>query len=429
MTHLEYTTDAPYGQDGSWQDKSIAATLPYTQTGTPSTLAGLLDSLVADLPGVKAHGHDSFRFWCTQEHKKRHAPAWVAVLDGKVRIGCYDDQGHNDDLWRQHVGPYLVRDQSPRDWLAPLAVAGVSRVASGQFADAIIYGPIWAGPYLLPIEQRELDRRDELAELAGYNLLRGAIADQMGQALPTLSLSQYQDQPTIGQMLRQTGRIGRPEPPKQEMVRRGIRDSEAPIYPAAPKVYVAPGWVGPYCLIDTNVKRRQRSDSQQVQTGFNCGDCGPCLANWQYRKRHKYEWLTSGKPEQTIVIVSGLIDDDVASAAAIAIGRAGDADRSVFLVRNPLTYHWDTAVVFHCPLSPKERLNIQRGRDRAGQDCTIETRAMCGLEIVETWVPTKKRTPGYHQPCRFVAAGIAQPTEREYAYSDGFVVKAYGGAR
>ena len=45
--------------------------------------------------------------------------------------------------------------------------------------------------------------------------------------------------------------------------------------------------------------------------------------------------------------------------------------------------------MFHSALPPKARLNIQRGRDRAGQDCTIETRAVAGVEIVETWVPTK----------------------------------------
>ena len=36
------------GQDGSGPDKSTATILPYTQLGTVSTLAGLLDSLVAD---------------------------------------------------------------------------------------------------------------------------------------------------------------------------------------------------------------------------------------------------------------------------------------------------------------------------------------------------------------------------------------------
>ena len=222
-----------------------------------------------------------------------------------------------------------------------------------------------------------------------------------------------------------TGRIGgQPDTEIPENGAVGHRAPETPLCPTAPKVYIPPGWVGPFCLIDTNVKRRQRSDAQTVQTRFSCGTCAPCLANWRYRKRHRFEWETSGKPEQTIVIVSGLIDDDVASAANISIGNSGKGHRSVFLIRNPLTYHWDTAVVFHDSQSAKVCLNIQRGRDRAGQDCTIETRAVSGAEIEATWVPTKKRTPGWHKPCRFVTGGNMQAKEREYEYNDGYVCKA-----
>ena len=345
MTHLDNTTITPNGQGSSGHDKSNAAPSPYTHFDAPSTLAGLLDSLVAD-----AHAELG-----TQPPTPTALDVFLAdlVADAAAELAA-ERYGSNAPVY--HASAAIHGDD------ADLLQRILSLPADG------VLSPAWGTVYA-------------------------------------------------------TGRTpGKPE--NQELVGMGIRDENTPICPSAPKVYIAPGWVGPFCLIDSNVKRRQRSDSQQVQTCFNCGDCGPCLTNWQYRKRHKYEWLTSGQPEQTIVVVSGLFDDDLASVAAIAIGRAGDADRSVFLVLNKLTYHWDAAVVFHSALPPKARLNIQRGRDRAGQDCTIETRAVAGVEIVETWVPTKKRTPGYHQPCRNVAAGIAQPTEREYAYSDGFVVKA-----
>ena len=48
MTHLDNTTITPNGQGSSGHDKSNAAPSPYTHFDTPSTLAGLLDSLVAD---------------------------------------------------------------------------------------------------------------------------------------------------------------------------------------------------------------------------------------------------------------------------------------------------------------------------------------------------------------------------------------------
>ena len=221
-----------------------------------------------------------------------------------------------------------------------------------------------------------------------------------------------------------TGRIGGESTPYAKNGAVWHRGSETPLCHTAPKVYNAPGWVGPYCSTDTNVKRRERSDAQSMQTRFNCSDCDPCLANWQYRKRHRYEWETSGKPEQTIVAVSGLADDDAASVAAIAIGRAGDGDRSVFLVRNPLTYHWDTAVVFHDAQLPKVCLNIERGRERAGQQCTIATRLVTGAEIESTWVPSKRLTLGGHYPCRFVTRDSMKVKEREYEYNDGYICKA-----
>lgn len=190
--------------------------MQITTNPTPAT-DGILADVLAELPGVKSNGRGGYDFPCTQEHKKRQRAGWLAVLGGKVRVGCYNDASHNDALWRQHVGPHLVRHYEPKDWIAPLAVAGVSRVASGQFADAIIYGPIWAGPYLLPIEERELDRRDELAELAGFNLLLADITASMGKPTASMGLAGYRALPTIADVLR------RPPPTPIERANRAGR--------------------------------------------------------------------------------------------------------------------------------------------------------------------------------------------------------------
>ena len=65
--------------------------------------------VIADLPGYKPRGDDTGYFWCTEEHSKRRPSAWVAILGDKLRIGCYDDPGHNDALWHNHVQPNLRR--------------------------------------------------------------------------------------------------------------------------------------------------------------------------------------------------------------------------------------------------------------------------------------------------------------------------------
>ena len=391
-----------------------------TSTPTHTATTDVLADVLAELPGVKSNGRGGYDFPCTQEHKKRQRAGWVAVLGDKVRIGCYNEDGHGDELWRQHVLPHLLRRAAPKDWLAPLGDAGISKVKRGQFADAIIYGPIWAGPYLLPIEQRELDRRDELAALAGHNLILADIRASMELPPASMGLSEFRAQPTIAQMLR------RPPLPvaKNGAVGDTSPESTKDVSPTAPKVYAPPVRTRDYwCIVDTKAKRRIRSDGQQVKTMYSCRKCGPCLRWWRLRKRHKYEWAISGQPAQTAVIVSGLADDDVASDAAIAVGRAGDGQRLVSLVRNPLTYYWDALIVFTSALTGKAALNIQRGRQRAGQQCTIETRGFTGAELVADWLPVNGRTPGWHKPCRLVGYDAPGP-EPEYQYSDGFVIDA-----
>ena len=216
--------------------------------------------------------------------------------------------------------------------------------------------------------------------------------------------------------------VGKPATENQKMVRFGIGAENTPLCPTEPKVYIAPVRTREYyCLIDTSVKVRMRSDGQTVKTRYACGKCGPCLRWWRFRKRHLWEWGTSAKPEQTIITVSGLADDDLASAAAIAVGRAGDGQRFVSLIRNPLTYHWDALIVFANPQTPKVCLNIQRGRDREAQDCQIDNRPVSGAEIENDWLPVSRRTPGWHKPCRFVGWGAGADREVEYAYGDGYV--------
>ena len=285
--------------------------------------SSILDAVLKDLPGVKANGPDSWRFHCTQEHKKRHAPAWVAILSGKVRIGCHDDDSHNDDLWQRHVRPNIPRLE-PSDWLAPLAVAGVSRISKGQFDDAIIYGPIWGGPYLLPIEQRELDRREEVAELAGSNLLRAAIADQMGQTLPTLSLSQYQDQPTIGQMLHRpqraaseleemTGSLKGPDLPLKGTCHLLLRATRPPDMTC----HVSTAW-SEAILPDGSVKIRHQP----------CSECDQCLA-WRRRENALRFVYVAADVECTTIQVSGWASSEWDKAAAWldAMGRRQPGQR------------------------------------------------------------------------------------------------------
>ena len=208
----------------------------------------------------------------------------------------------------------------------------------------------------------------------------------------------------------------------KKMVRLGIRD-DTYISPTEPKSYNPPSWSGAYCLRDDTVRVRLRSDVQIVKTCFNCGDCGPCVVQWRYRKRHRYEWGITGKPEQTVVIVSELDDDGVAADAAIAIGRAGDGRRVVFLARNPSTYYWQAVVIFADPQPVNVCLNIERGRTRNGQQCSVETRQVLGTEI-EQWLPTNKRSPDWHKPCRFVNWDGSESVEREYQYGDGYVADA-----
>ena len=196
------------------------------------------------------------------------------------------------------------------------------------------------------------------------------------------------------------------------------------VSPTAPNIYVPPVATREYwCVVDTKAKRRTRSDGQQVKTMYRCRKCGPCLRWWRLRIRHKYEWAISGQPEQTIVTIRGLADDDAASEAAIAVGRAGDGQRLVSVVRNPLTYHWDALIAFTSPATDRVILNVQRGRDRAGQDCAIETRGFTGAELVADWLPVNGRTPGWHKPCRLVGWD-APGVEPEYQYSDGYIIDA-----
>ena len=174
------------------------------------------------------------------------------------------------------------------------------------------------------------------------------------------------------ELAERTGRIGGQIPDhQQKLVGLGIRGTEPPLCPTAPIPYNPPVRADRkyLCLVDSRVKVRMRSDGLIVKTRYSCNWCGPCLRWWRYTKRHKYEWGTSGKPEQTIVVVSGLADDDVASAAVISIGRAGKGPRFVSLVRNPQTYHWDALVVFANPQPTNVCRNIERARERAGQEC------------------------------------------------------------
>ena len=210
-----------------------------------------------------------------------------------------------------------------------------------------------------------------------------------------------------------------------KLVGLGIRDEKPPLCPTEPIPYNPPVRADRkyLCLVDSRVKVRMRSDGLIVKTRYSCNWCGPCLRWWRYCKRHKYEWGTSGKPEQTIVIVSGLADDDVASAVITSIGRAGKGPRFVSLVRNPRTYHWDALVVFANPQPANVCRNIERGRERAGQECTIETRLVNGAEIEATWLPENKKTAGNHDPCRFVSWGTTADKGTEYQYGDGYVTE------
>ena len=432
MTQSDSIPTAQIGQDGSGPDKSTATTLPYTQLGTPSTLAndGLLAGVLADLPGVKAHGHDSFRFWCTQEHKKRHAPAWVAVLDGKVRIGCYDDHGHNDDLWRQHVGPNLVRNQSPRDWLAPLAVAGVSRVARGQFADAIIYGPIWAGPYLLPIEQRELDRRNEVADLDGYNLLRGAIAEQMGQTLPTLSLSHYQAMPTIGQRLR------RPQLAVSEIEKMSGSDKGQKALTATRQklthavrspdmICASPSGWSQSILPDGAVKIRHQP----------CGYCDRCLA-WRRREIALRFVYAAGDAQCTMIRVSGWGSNEWDKAAAWldAMGRRQVGQRWRGL-RPAEDYTPTATAIYPCEVSAAVIDLVRKDATRKGLSLTVDIgtvdiAAFGGLlDTMKTRTGNvlNKATREYVRHCtsRFVAWPDYQDDLPDYVIGDTTMYKRF----
>ena len=165
-----------------------------------------------------------------------------------------------------------------------------------------------------------------------------------------------------------TGRIGGQLPDHQpKLVGLGIRDEKAPLMPNRTNSLQSAGPGRPEIPLPgrlARVKVRMRSDGLIVKTRYSCNWCGPCLRWWRYTKRHKYEWGTSGKPEQTIVVVChGLADDDVASAAVISIGRAGKGPRFVSLARNPLTYHWG------CPggvCQPAAGQRLPQHRTRAG---------------------------------------------------------------
>ena len=291
--------------------------------------------------------------------------------------------------------------------------------AAVESNDAIVdlYGP-------------SLSRRD-LAMFLGKPAMQERMAARLAEILadpnfePELLRRSLAEDPF--ELAERTGRIGgQPDTENQENGAVGAKGVFSPLAPTAPNVYIKPVRAARehLCLVDISAKRRNRSDGDQTRTLYSCRKCGPCIQWWRFCKRHKYEWGISGKPEQTVIVCHGLPDDDTASAAAIAVGRAGDGQRLVSLVRNKLTYHWDALIVFTSSLTDKAILNIKRGRDRAGQQCTIETRPVSGAELVADWLPVNDRTPGQHKPCRFVGWGDAMVKEREYEYNDGYIIKA-----
>ena len=122
---------------------------------------------------------------------------------------------------------------------------------------------------------------------------------------------------------------------------RGSWSGSVDLSPTEPNIYTRPLRPREYrCENDRNLKLRLRSDLQPVRTRFACKDCVECVGYWRYCKRHRYEWGIDGKPLQTVVTVSGLADDNVASNVAVAIGRAAHGQRVVFLYRDGATFLW-----------------------------------------------------------------------------------------
>ena len=80
-------------------------------------------------------------------------------------------------------------------------------------------------------------------------------------------------------------------------------------------------------------------------------------------------------------------------------------------------------MVFADPQPANVCRNIERGRERAGQQCAIETRLVNGAEIEATWLPENKKTAGNHDPCRFVSWGATADKGTEYQYGDGYVTE------
>ena len=203
---------------------------------------------------------------------------------------------------------------------------------------------------------------------------------------------------------------------------RSTGSLQEPLSPTEPNIYTRPLRPREYrCENDRNLKLRLRSDLQPVRTRFACKDCVECVGYWRYCKRHRYEWGIDGKPLQTVVTVSGLADDNVASNVAVAIGRAAHGQRVVFLYRDAATFRWVAVVVYADALGERDVLNIERGRARYGQECTIAERLIIGAEL-SAWLPCNKRTEGGHKPCRFVDWGKVSRPETEYGYGDGEII-------
>ena len=65
----------------------------------------------------------------------------------------------------------------------------------------------------------------------------------------------------------------------------------------------------------------------------------------------------------------------------MAIGRAAHGQRVVFLYRDGATFLWVAVVVYADALAERDALNIERGRARYGQECTIAERLIIGAEL------------------------------------------------
>ena len=179
-----------------------------------------------------------------------------------------------------------------------------------------------------------------------------------------------------------------------------------------------------WCPGVTHFKMLLRTDGQLVKVPLPCGlqGCRECKAWWRAERRHQFEWVTDGHSEQTIVRLSGYVDDDELVKDVGAVGSTGKGQRVWAVWRNTLTYHWDGVVIFVEPLADDAIGNIARMRKNKGHDCAIETRLVTGAEFV-SYLTTDKKTPGWHNPCYFVGCKTAEVSEVEYPYGDGYLVK------